>query len=242
MHAAAFLMCAMIAGADVRDKIATPQALSDLMLRNWEPTAGETWQVLEKGAALQVTVESKGAAPWTATGKLKVLPCPGHPNLILASYLFPESDVSKAQAYPGLTGFTALIDVDRNLIAAAYKRSQLDFSTMPAAQVSELIKQIEGFGKSYVELISADPQKYGVRTGEAALKSQFIDPPEITTTIDLTDFNYPNLSFSYRIKTVAGDRGVTYKETFRFDDLLKSELAIPAEQYFAKSPTQEKVE
>ncbi|TWT32778.1 hypothetical protein [Blastopirellula retiformator] len=31
MHAAALLMCEIVAGADVRESIATPQAMSDLL-------------------------------------------------------------------------------------------------------------------------------------------------------------------------------------------------------------------
>ncbi|EAQ76910.1 hypothetical protein DSM3645_11606 [Blastopirellula marina DSM 3645] len=230
MNAAALILCVVIAGADARETIPTAAKLSELLLRGAEKSTSADWEIIDNGATLVYRTKLAGEEPWKVVARLRVVPCPEHPNLILAGYVVPPSEDKRIEGYVGPTGFCGLIDVDRNLVAPI-TQTTLHCSIQGKPRL-ELSKQIEQLGQSYAELIAADPKKYGLNDFSEILKLQLIDPRPIKTTCEIIGFHWNQGSFDYRMWTFAEDHRMGASYTFSLRDLLASELAIPAKQYF----------
>ncbi|MCC9607112.1 hypothetical protein LOC68_14475 [Blastopirellula sp. JC732] len=232
MHAAVLLMCVTIAGADVRESISTPQALSDLLTREAKQTSEVTWKFLEAGAVMESTLHFDQNQTQKITSHLVIVPCPGHPNLILAGHVVPPSGDQKINHYEGLTSFAALIDVDRNLISPIITNHRLN-TMIPAQEAEDVARALERLGQQYCDRIAANPEKHDKSFMRADLKRTFINPPPITIECLLDNFNMNDMTFYSHLQVTGGDRRLKKAVNFKFSDLLMSELAVPAAEYFA---------
>ncbi|PQO43746.1 hypothetical protein [Blastopirellula marina] len=248
MNAAVLCLCAAIAGADARETLPTPQALSELLTRDAEQSELVTWKIVDDGAAIESTIHREDGEKQTIISHLVIVPCPGRPNLILAGHVVPPSDDEALASYVGPTNFGALIDVDQNLVLGL--RGQ-DSAALTLRAWEDLTPALKDLAQPFADLVTAHPERFGQEKTTDEVKRTFINPPQIQTRCIINEViggrgavarRNADIIFACSVLSGHGDRNLSRRYAFGFKELLTSELAIPAKQYFAAKPTQEKAE
>ncbi|PQO43744.1 hypothetical protein [Blastopirellula marina] len=251
MSGIVLVACAVVCGADVRETIPSVAALYDVIDQSRQLSVyKDDYRVLKDGAVLEALQTrgstggildklpsrgSSGIEP-LSKGELRVVPIPNHPNLLLAGYVtHHESPITYDYAWREAN---LLLDVDRNVVIWWEQRNAVPHF-LSKEQTAALNADLLSAAKAWGERIARRRDLYPTEPRLQEFDRQFVDPPpvEVSCKAVSVDVVSGECEFQFRLSGGGQTAEFPYKATLL--DLLASELAMPAEQYFAAAKTEE---
>ncbi|UUO06346.1 hypothetical protein M4951_23730 [Blastopirellula sp. J2-11] len=277
MNAIALVLCTVIAGADARETIPTTQKLAELIRNTYAVEKLKQIEFAADGASLQTkgTPNSDGSPSEDRSHpvmvsrsnqmlnyiggefQLKLVPCPGHPNFLLAGY----EAKSKEPYYIGHFNepakllshcFCVLIDTDRNIVVPLDDSQQRLY--LNDEQLKMVSKQCEAIWLNYLQQIEKQSSNDPFYAEYYQLRRQFITLPPLGVVLNTyfsptmpnqglvpysANHNQPPVHVAgmrVQLQLSAEGRNIGYNGAIEIQRLLSTTIALPAAEYFKAKP------
>ncbi|PQO39957.1 hypothetical protein [Blastopirellula marina] len=248
MNAAVLCLCAVIAGADARETITSPEALYALHDRLFEISGNRNITVIGDGAAV---VSQQGGSSFEPKYQLMVVPCPGSPGCFVSGYVrsdrLPDAQgrvdwnsgggFGRNRPSSGAVIFPIYVDLERNVLLDL-ERHKLILALTPE-ETAAVTANVRKIVETYVDRLVDDPANERLAGQVRWLRDEFVVPPPVKIACEITHYENSPAAVKLQVTLSAGERKTSFEAPLHVKELLISSLAVPAEQYFAAGKAEE---